>query len=89
MSKLPLSAIKADYPPYLDAHKVQTLVDLMKRGVILNPIAVYRRDGEDKWSISNGFHRIKAHQILGRSEIEVDVIGAPIPPGARSGRPLQ
>jgi ParB/Sulfiredoxin domain len=87
MSKLPLSKSR---PTTLRIWMhTKSKLSWMKRGVVLNPIAVYRRDGEDKWSISNGFHRIKAHQILGRSEIEVDVIGAPIPPGARSGRPLQ
>jgi hypothetical protein len=88
MSTLPIALINDNFPPYLNAHKVQTLVDLMGRGVVLNVIAVYGRDGEDKWSVSNGFHRLKAHQVLGRSEIEVEVIGAPIPPGA-SGKPLR
>ena len=89
MSTLPIALINDNFPPYLDAHKVQTLVDLMKRGVVLNAIAVYRRDGEAKWSVGNGFHRLKAHQLLGRTSIEVEVISAPIPPGARSGKPLR
>ena len=86
MSKLPLSAIKCDYPPYLDAHRVQTLVDLMKRGIVLGAIVVYRWPDEDKWSVSHGFHRLKAHQLLGCDDIEVVVIGAPIRPDSRSGR---
>ena len=89
MSTLPIALINHNFPPYLNAHRSKLSSILWGRGVVLNVIAVYRRDGEDKWSVANGFHRLKAHQVLGRSEIEVEVIGAPIPPGARSGKPLR
>ena len=87
MAALPLALINADFPPYLDAHRVQTLVDLLKCGVVLNPIAVYRRPDEDKWSVGNGFHRLKAAHLLGRTSIDVEVISAPIRPDSRRGQP--
>jgi uncharacterized ParB-like nuclease family protein len=71
----PLSLIKHDPPPYLDAHKVDKFIDLLKRGTRLTPIAVYQ-DG-DRLSISHGFHRFQAHRALGRTEIEVDVVPGP------------
>jgi hypothetical protein len=87
MATLPLALINDNPPDYLSADKIRILADLMKNGVRLKEISVYR-DG-DRWAIYHGFHRFAAHKALGRTEIEVDVVPAMIPPGARSGRPLR
>jgi hypothetical protein len=42
---------------------------------------------EDKWSVGNGFHRLKAAHLLGRTSIDVEVISAPIRPDSRRGQP--
>jgi hypothetical protein len=53
----PLAMVNNTPPPYLDQHKVDKFIDLLKRGTRLTPIAVYV-DG-DRLSISHGFNRFK------------------------------
>ena len=87
---IPLSAIT----PFtrgrdnIDPEKVNRLVALHRRGVVPDAIAVFRRPGDQTWSVFHGHHRVVSAEAVGHTHILATEVPAPIKLGARSGKPL-
>ena len=73
----------------IDPEKVNRLVGLLRRGVELDAVAVFRRPGDSTWTVYNGHHRVVAGEAVGRTQILATEVPAPIRLGARSGKPLR
>jgi ParB-like chromosome segregation protein Spo0J len=57
----------------LDDSKVQDLVTLIRAGVQLPPIIVRAFDAGG-YLLEDGRHRMRSHELAGRTEIEVELI---------------
>jgi uncharacterized ParB-like nuclease family protein len=67
-----VSTLAGHYHISISDHIIEETVAALRNGETLPPVTVYS-DGATYW-LFDGFHRIKACQILNLKEIEADVV---------------
>ena len=77
---LPISEIKEFPRDGVDNFRVNKYAKMLKDGVRMDSIVVFRRAGEAQYELYHGRHRLFAHLAIGRTAIEVVEVPAPIRP---------
>ncbi len=76
VQRIPVSRISANpYQPrrIFDEEKLNELADSIKTGGLLQPISVWKSDGDDQYTVLAGERRLRACRIAGLEEIEAIV----------------